>query len=240
MTRKLERLNRSAFPVTVRQTLNDQAFQTKQKELITEFGKSFTVRAKSFPKAFSSVEMAKGFDVKKMASKVGFTDRRRGGKSEQAGRNMETQQLSGQIGGRKYIPIDTARVSKSPSKKVRKNARLSQIKKIVDTSANRATTSKQRYVRSAIHAASFGPGTFMKHRGESGRTTLYRVDKVGRDLRTRNLFIGVTPMYSVEEGRSVRVVATPVTARAARKVNKRAPDIFKKHAKRQFARAMKK
>lgn len=242
-TERLERLHKSAFPVAVRQTLNEQAFQTKKKELIMEFEAAFETRSKSFPKAFSKVEMATGFDVKTMMSKVGFTDRKRGGKSEQAGRDMVQQQLGGNIGGRTFIPIDPARVSKSPQKRVKAKERLSSISKakVVDSSVNRAKTSKQRYVRTALHAAKrYGPGTYMSHKGENGKTTLYRIDKVGSDLKTRDLFIGVTPVYSVEEGRSVRVSANPVTARAARKVNRNVERIFVKHAKGRFNKTMRK
>ena len=242
LTKNLERLNKSAFPIAVRQTLNTQAFEVKKKELIIEFDKAFDVRSRSFPKAFSQVSLASGFDVKSMMAKVGFTDGKRGGKSEQAGRDMVQQQLGGEIGGRKYIPIDEARVSKSPKKRVKSKERLSSISKskIVNSSTNRAKTSKQRYVRSAIYAATvYGPGSYLSHKGDTGRTTLYRIDKVGSDIRTRNLLIGVTPVYSEEEGRSVSVSANPVTARAAKKVNKNVERIFVKHAKQRFEKTMK-
>lgn len=240
-TRKLEKLGRSDFPVVVRQTLNTQAFQVKNKELIIEFSKAFVVRNRSFPKAFSSVEMAKGFDVKSMISKVGFNDRKRGGSSEQAGRDMNQQQRGGTIGGRKYIPIDNARVSKSPKKNIRKNSRMSSIRKIVDSSKNQAGSSKQRYVKSALYAATkYGPGSFLSHKGDNGKRTLYRIDRVGSSLKTRKLFIGVTPMYSVEEGRSVRVGPKPVTHRASLKVNKKVDSIFVKHAQKRFDKRMKK
>lgn len=242
-TAKLEKLHKSAFPVAVRQTLNTQAFETKKKELLIEFENAFVTRSKGFPKAFSKVEMAKGFDVKRMMSKVGFSDRKKGGTSEQAGRDMVEQQLGGNIEGRKYIPMDPARVSKSPLKKVKKKERLSEVKKakVVDSKNSRGKTTRQRYVRSAIHAAvRYGPGSYLSHRGDNGKTTLYRIDKVGSDLKTRDLFIGVTPVYSVEEGRSVKVSANPVTARASRKVNQRVNSIFEKHAKKQFDKVMKK
>lgn len=241
LTRKLEKLNRSAFPVAVRQTLNTQAFETKTKALVQEFDETFDVRSPGFVKAFSEVEMAKGFDVKNMMAKVGMTDRKRGGQSEQAGRDMEEQQLGGTIGGRKYIPIDTARVSKSPKKKVKRGLRLADVSKatVVDSSVNKARTGKQRYVRTALYAANrYGSGVYISHKGDNGKTTLYRIDRVGSDIRTRKLFIGVTPVYSVEEGRSVTVTGKPFTLRAAVKVNKNVERIFEKHARVQFEKAL--
>ena len=234
-TEKLEKLNRSALPVAVRQTLNSQAFQTKSKELIEEYNKAFTVRAKTVPRAFSKVKAAQGFDIKKMKSMVGMTDRKRGGSSEQVGRDMEQQQQGGRIGGRTFIPLDTARTSNSRSKRVRKKNRLSGVKKVVDSSVNKARSEKQSFVKSSIYAANkYGTGVYLTHRNKRGKRTLYRINKVGRTIRTRKLFIGVTPVYSEEKGRSVRVKGIRFTHRAALRVNKRVGRIFAKHAEDQF------
>lgn len=232
---KLEKVHRSAFPVTVRNTLNTMAFETKKKTLPEEFNKSFVIRSPSFSKAFSSVEMAKGFNVKTMKSKVGMTDRKRGQKSEQAGRDMTPQQLSGKIGGRTFIPMRQARTGKNQNKMVRRENRISNIDKIIDTKGNSAQTEKQRFVRTALNVATrHGKKTLVRHKG-----ALYRIDRAGSNIRTRKMFLKVTPVYSVKEGRSVNVKAVPFTRRASLKTHKRANVIFVEQAERKIKKVMK-
>ncbi len=232
---KLEKVHRSEFPVTVRNTLNTMAFETKKKTLPEEFDKSFTIRSKSFSKAFSSVKTAQGFNVKTMKSTVGMTDRKRGGRPEQAGRDMTPQQLGGKIGGRTFIPMKQARTSKNPNKNVRKENRLSNITKIVNTKDNSSGTEKQKFVRTALNVATHhGKKTLVRHKG-----VLYRIDRAGSNIKTRKMDLKVTPIYSVEEGRSVKVSSSPVTRRAALRTHKRANVIFVKQAEKKIKTIMK-
>jgi len=106
---KLERLSKSALPVAVRTTLNSAAFDVKKNTMPEQVSKTFTERRKTFFKANSRVEMARGFNVESMQSKVGFIN---GGKN-QAVRDLEAQEEGGKIGGRSFVPMDTSRISKS-------------------------------------------------------------------------------------------------------------------------------
>lgn len=115
-TNKLEKLHRSALPVAIRNTLNSAAFDVKQKTLLTETSSEFVNRNKTFFKAKSRVLKAKGFNTKTMSASVGFI----GADKNQAVEDLEKQERGGQIGGRAFIPIDTARVSKNNSKNIRK------------------------------------------------------------------------------------------------------------------------
>ncbi|KKN42121.1 hypothetical protein LCGC14_0716250, partial [marine sediment metagenome] len=60
---KLEKLHRSAFPIAIRGTLNNAAFDVKQKTMPVSAEKEFVNRQPNFFKANSKVNMAKGFNV---------------------------------------------------------------------------------------------------------------------------------------------------------------------------------
>jgi hypothetical protein len=77
MTAKLERLNKTAYPSAVKNTLNNAAFEMKKTTLLTSAKKNFnTVRSSSLyrRRGFILVNMASGFDVNRLSSTVGFSD----------------------------------------------------------------------------------------------------------------------------------------------------------------------
>lgn len=123
LTVKLGNLHRSALPVAVRGTLNDAAFETK--DLIpTTASREFTIRNKSFFRAFSAVNKARGFDINSMQSEVGINASQ--GKNTAEG--LAQQERGGIVSGRKLIPFDTARTAGSNKRNVRKKHKLAQIK----------------------------------------------------------------------------------------------------------------
>jgi hypothetical protein len=108
LANKLEKINRSAFPVAVRQTLNSAAFDLKQNTMPQITGSLFVKRKPNFFKANSKVFPAKGFEVKNMRATAGFVGK------DQAIDDLEQQEIGGRIKSRSFIALDTARVSKSP------------------------------------------------------------------------------------------------------------------------------
>jgi hypothetical protein len=72
LTAKLERLNKYAFPATVRSTLNDAGFQMKKKEILDSAKLNMTVRNPSFFRKFTGVKRAVGKDINSMYAEVGF------------------------------------------------------------------------------------------------------------------------------------------------------------------------
>ena len=52
-TAKLERLHRSALPVSVRGALNDAAFDMKKNTIEKHFKKNFTIRSRTFVRSHS-------------------------------------------------------------------------------------------------------------------------------------------------------------------------------------------
>lgn len=119
---KLAKLNRSAFPVAARQTLNDAAFMTKQ--LVPKIAdQKFTTRQRNFFRAFSIVNKAQGFDVGRMVAVAGIN----ADKGDEVAEGLEQQETGGTITGRKLIPHDKGRISGSYSKKLRSRHRFQNI-----------------------------------------------------------------------------------------------------------------
>lgn len=237
LSKKLEGLNRSAFPITVRQTLNTFAFETK-KRIPTEAKKIFVTRNPGFWNAFSRVEKAKGFNVNSMVSKAGMTEGKKGKKSEQAGRNLKQQQLGGKIDGRTFVPKDSARVGGKRTGKVRKENRLSALQddfKVAPViSRSDGSSGRQQFLKTSIYAAVHGKKLIRSSK------MLYRIQR-GRGkylYKTAGITIGVTPLYSIKKGRSVDVEAKPFVRRIAKLNGKKGDRIFAKHAEKQFKKAM--
>ncbi len=123
LTARLERLNRSAFPVAVRSTLNDMAFEAK-KNIPNQANQKFTIRQKNLFKRFSGVEKAAGYNVSNMQASIGVADN---GKPNLA-KGLATQETGGNLTGRKLIAHDKARVSGSNTKKIKSKYHFSNIK----------------------------------------------------------------------------------------------------------------
>lgn len=111
---KLERLQKSALPVTVRMTLNDAAFDMKENTIKESANKQFTIRRPRFLSSHSRVNKSPNtFDINKMSSEAGIVE----GKSI-AGNRLEKQETGGTL-QREAIPTAETRVSKDIAKKQR-------------------------------------------------------------------------------------------------------------------------
>ena len=89
---KLEKASRSAFPVAVRQTLNQAAFDTKKKFLPQTVARTFVDRSPTFFSRFSAIKKASGFKVSSMSSTIGMIR-----KGQQASDDMEQQEFGGTL-----------------------------------------------------------------------------------------------------------------------------------------------
>lgn len=217
-TNKLEKLNKFALPVTINQTLNSAAFDVKQRTMLETSSNEFVNRNKNFFKATSHVDKSSGFNIRNMKATVGF----RGGNSNQAVRDLEAQENGGKIGGRSFIPIKTARVSKSNERTVSKKNRLSQIKKVRNIDKLNARTNKSLLFKVA-HKGGVGSHFIYKD-------TLFRVEK----LNKRG--IKLTPLYDYEKDRDVKVDATHFMERASLNSGKKLEHFFITNAKRNIER----
>lgn len=242
----LKSMHRSDFPIAVRNTLNNAAFDVKKRTLKQEARKSFKDRtAGRFFGVFSSVNQAKGFSIKTMRSEVGIVNPSRSGKKSDAAENMREQQLGGSI-ARKFIPFDQARTSNSLLKRVAKKNRLSEVGKSVNKSLSTLSTKgrrgskTQRIIKTATFAVKKGRH-FISHQSSGGNTVVYRVKKgsLGSGswrIKTTDGILSFKPIYSVKKGRKVSIKPKPFTQRAALKTSKLMPRFFQAQAIRRIQR----
>lgn len=218
---KLEKLPKAVFPNVVRSTLNTLAFDVKTRTMPRSV-KRFTNRQKNFFKITSRVDMARGNHVDGMKSTVGFVPF--GGKNT-AVEDLEAQEHGGVIPGRSFVPMDKARTSKSPARIVSRKNRISGIKNIVKVDEAQGRTTKQKFIKSVVHA---GKGGHVLH-----ENTLFRVDRLQRTGSGWKFRLAA--IYSFDKGRKAKIKrATHFMEKAVDKTAKRADEVFLKKAEKQF------
>lgn len=227
LTNKLEGMYQSALPNAVRGTLNGMAIDMKKDTLIASSNKEFTNRQKNFFKAKSSINFAKGFNLSMMSSEVGFTG------DEQAVEDLEMQEYGGTIKGRRYIPVDESRISKSKGKKVSARNRLGSIGKnnIVKAKDMGGANDGHNFVLAANKA---GKGGFFQAKLKKSEM-VFRVNSLNK-VKGR---FKLTAIYFVNQSKTVKVDSTKFMEKAAKKTYAKAPDIYAKEAERQFQRHFK-
>lgn len=213
----LSKLHKSALPVAVQQTLNGAAFDVKTKTMPTEADR-FEKRKPTFFKANSKVVPARGFNIDKMESTVGFIPKP-GDKSHSV-EDLEAQEEHKQIDNRAFIALGTARQGNSFNRQIRTNNRMDKLPKIHDPLQQKARLGKPKdsegmsFILTAMLAGKggliFGTGR------QKGARTVYRINKIARlkkitkstrqkGIKTKkwNTFVGLTPMFNVKANRKV-------------------------------------
>lgn len=229
-SKKLAQLHRSAFPNAVRNTLNSAAFDVKKNTLPKVSGHKFQNRTPNFFKAFSRVEMAKGFDLKTMASVVGMMEQGLKGSNNYAVKDLEQQETGGRIGGKSFIPLNSARVGRSNKRNVQPKNRISNIRGLVSVSDAKGSGKGQRFIKSVVHA---GAGGYVL----TERGYVLRVDSLRR-IKNRWRF-KLTALYSYRNNRSVTVRKTQFMEHSARISAKKMPIFYKFEANKQFKKYLK-
>lgn len=230
-TNKLEKLHRSAFPVAVRGTLNDLAFEMKKITLPKIARSTFSERQPNFFKANSRAERAQGFSIPKMQSQVGMVSSGLHSPSTNfAVKDLEQQEQGGIIHGRSFKPLPAAR--RNGTGNVRANSRISQILKsdsLVDVHDSKGSDWKQRAIRASVH---IGVGGFVL-----GGRILWRVTGIKRV--GRNTVFTKQKLFSFKKQGTAKVHSTRFMERAGEEVIKRVEDFYKKQAEKQFSRVLK-
>lgn len=155
-TAKLERINKSALPVAVRQTLTKAAYDVKTDTMPSE-SDVFIHRKPTFFKANSKVVAAKGFDVEHMEATVGFIPKE--DTLDSSVNDLEQQEHGGVIKGRSFIPLPLNRVGNSWLGNVRKAGRIRAVMdKIIDSKDSSAKTDEAKFRATVKHG---GVGSFV-------------------------------------------------------------------------------
>lgn len=226
-TKRLEAYRKSALPNAVRETLNRAALDVKQRTMPKQAKDEFFERNKTFFKATSKVEFAKGKDIAGMASKIGFTENTLAGKRKgysQAIDDLEQQEQGGSIASRTFVPMNTARKGFSRGAPVKNSFRLAQLK-MVDASKAQGVNEGQKFIKSVYHA---GKGGFV-----IGRSFVWRVNSLQRGEDGK---LKITPIYSKETGRSVKVDRTHFMRDASLQSADKLNQFFIQEAEKQLKR----
>jgi len=216
LSNRLEKLHRSALPIAVRGTLNDAAFEAKQKHVEKTFDKQFTIRKSNFIRSHTIVNKSiNTFNINQMVSEMGVIK----GKSS-AGDELDKQEFGGTVSNRSFIPMDTARASKSHTKLVSKKFYLKNIK-----GKRRQMFKNQEFIKAAFKVGINGYVLF--------NNVLFQVKKLVK--RGRNtLFIKLNPLYSFKKGRSINLKRSPFIEPAGLLAAKNMGNLFAKNAQRQI------
>ena len=215
ITKALDGLHKSAFPVAARQTLNDLAFNAKKKELQKTAANNFTVRSRSFFNKFSKVEKASGLDVSKMKANMGMI-----GKETE---NFHAQEVGGTV-EHSTIPNESARISNSDKKRVRK----------VNYAKGRVvrprSQKKKDFPKNA--AIAFKQNKLLKHKGV--------ILKIKSIKKTRKgIVIKSDAIYRDELNRNVRITGTDFIQETAMESMKKLNRFYAKNANQRFKKYLK-
>ncbi len=230
-TNKLEKMHKSALPSAIRGTLNDAVRDVKTNTMLDESKKKFVNRSPNFFKSQSRYEKALGFNVDSMESSVGFVEGGLKGGDNYSVKDLEEQESGGTINKKSFIPLNTARISKSANKVVRANARLKSIKKIVNARNQKGKSKAEKFVNATLKA---GIGGFVLGSTINGENILWRVDSLKSNLKTRKFTPKLTPLYDFNKGRSIKVKATNFMHKASIYSAKKMNWFYEKQAKRQI------
>lgn len=230
LTVKLNNLNRSAFPVAVRETLNQAAFDVKTRTLEDAASRAFIRRSPNFFKAFSGVNRAAGFDIATMKAEVGMTAM---GKptAQTAIRHMEIQESGGAIKeGADYL---SAARGGSNTRKVSRSNYFNK-NRLVNGPYKRKGTAKSRFIAAAFVAArekkQFSVQT-SRGRFLIGVSSISKLKKGTIKIRSRLVI-------QDRSHQAVRIKATHFANMAAMMTYTRMPEFYLKQAERRFERAL--
>lgn len=205
---KLKTINRSAFPVAIRQTLNKAAYDVKTNTMPKQADR-FIHRKPTFFKANSRVEQAQGFKVDSMKAIVGFMPKPND--SSHSVEDLEQQEHGGNIKNRSFIATAKGRVNKSWRGNVAAKNRLSKIRKTIfdskSKSLNESVKAKERFVLSAIYAKKGGHVLNQSHTRVLEILSVKRV-KGNTQIKSRVI-------YSVKRNRAAKVKDTHFMLKAS-------------------------
>lgn len=215
LTNKLEKLHKSALPVTVRTTLDDAAKDAKFNQVERAFKEQFIIRRPTFIKSQTVYNRSMNtFNINQMESSMGVAE------SRKASKGLEKQETGGQISGRDYIPTNLARVSKNYKRRVSRSYYRSKMKV--------RNTQPITQIKDLIPAAySEGVGSVFLYKG-----VLIQIKSLKEGAMK---FVN---LYAVEPGRSVGVKSRPYISVAGERSSQKIPRIYKRNALRKIKQAM--
>lgn len=223
-TNTLEKLHKSALPSAIRGTLNSAVFDVKTSTMPTKADATFKKREPNFFKANSRFENATGFNVNSMKATVGFIEGRLKGDNNYAVRDLEQQEEGGSIDKRSFKPLEKAR--RGGTGVVRSNARLAEIKNIVNSKNSRAANKMQEFIKASVFAGRDGYVL--------GGNVLWKVTSLKRT--GRNIRFKKNKLYSFNKNGKAKVQATGFMKKASLESAHKMEAYYIQQAGRQIAK----
>ena len=230
-TLKLKEQHRKHLPAAVRSTLNDAAFDVKQKTLGQSFRKEFKVKNRTFLRSHTWAEKADGWDIHTMQSQVGVVAYKNK-KSSEAAAGLKMQEFGG---GKKKISIYNreARMGKKKTGMVAHDyyLRYLRTKGIIHDNWTHRGTKRSRFVAAAYMANKLG--------------LLMRVDKQLFTMQSFSLLGGgrvsmrITNVANMDEERHIKLRKRPFLLPASLSSQKRMNEFYIKNAEFQLKKAKK-
>jgi len=223
LTNRLEKLNKSAMPITVRGTLNDLAFDMKKNELFKSFDNQFIIRKKSFIRSQTGINKCKNtFDIQQMTAKVGVLS------SSKSKEGLRAQEIGGNAPRTDYLPYRNnkgktpARISSSHEKRISKNKKVSELTDVIKITGGRNPFKNKKFRRAAFKG---GKGTYINYNGFVGQI---------KKVKTRPLDINFEVLYKLDKNKKVQIDKAPWLSPASAKSYKKVLKLFKERAKRKM------
>lgn len=228
-TKKLQQLNKSAFPVAVRGTLNAAAFDVKTNTLQKSAKSHFIQRAPSFWKRFSAVDRAQGFDIGAMAAAVGMTNQgvtRATTPVEQ----LQQQETGGAI--RKGLNYLKAARAGSNDKMVTVGNWFKKDSLVKGKFKRQGGTKSSRFVASAYVALREKKKMFFKAASGQGFTIkITSISKGKKGLKITSQLISVN-----RDHKPINIRSTGFSREAAMETVAKMPYFYKTETEKQFAK----
>ena len=161
-------------------------------------------------------------------------------KNKTLAENLESQEFGGMVKGKKLIPHDDSRVSKSQNKRVSSKNYLNKVKA---HNANRAYrshrgTKKSKFISAIMSTAKSGK-KYMLLKTNSNKGMVYEVTNVSTNRRSKKLKFKIKKLYHVRDKDTHKVKATHFMKKSANFVSKDIEKFYKKNAEFQFKKYLK-
>lgn len=233
LTYKLEKISKSAFPLAVRSTLNDAAFDVKKNTLQQSAKRNFIQRAPTFWRRFSAVNKAEGMSVNGMHADVGMTSQ-----GEQKAETPIRQLVQQEKGGTIDRGLDYLKGARGGDTN-RKVSRANYFDKSRNVSGKfkRPGTSKSRFVAAAY--VSLRERKRMTFKGRDGRRFTMQVTSIN-ESRKGGFKIKSKLLYVSRDGHPVKIRGTHFSEEAARATTLKIPEFYRQEADRQISKIWRK
>lgn len=235
-TAKLERINKSAFPIAVRATLNDGAFAMKKTNILASAKTNMHIRNQAFFRKFTGVERATGYKINEMSSQVGFINTDADPiKGIKAIHGMEENEIGG-IDNTGAMYMKKARTGNSANKLVRKGARFNK--------SNLASLSSSKiknngFMKSALASLEQKKPVFIKTSNGSFLVQVKSISSLIKGKRKGKLDIKLDFLMRGRRQHEAHIKATHFNRQAALSTAKEMEGFYVKNAEYQFERELK-